>query len=265
MQAGMLAGRGAFGGGALLLAAHWGPSAAPLLLACVVLAVLTVVIVGVPAAAGAAPVARPFAAVREALGVVLRLSVTWRALAFAAVAAAGFEAAGAVAGPYLLDRGLSVAEVGARFELPKVVAMAVGALIGGRLCARWGAGRATFRFQAATALCVLAVAGIDAAGAGGGAATLAGLLALYLAIGAFTAASYTLLMNLTAPRLAATQFSAYMGATNGCEAWATLAVGRLLPAWGYAAALAALAAVSLLALPLVPRPDPAREGGTRAA
>ncbi len=253
MQAGMLVGRGAFGGGALLMAASWGPAAPPQCLIGVVLAVLAVVFVAVPAAAGAARVVHPFTELRAALGAVLRMAITWRALAFALVAAAGFEAAGAVAGPYLVDRGLDSSFIARAFELPKVVAMAAGALLGGRLCDRWGPSRSTFIFQAATAACVLAVAGLDVAGLGGGTATLAALLALYLSIGLFTAASYTLLMDLTSPRLVATQFSAYMGATNGCEAWSTLAVGRLLPAWGYSGALAALATVSLLALPLVPR------------
>lgn len=253
MQAGMLVGRGAFGGGALLLAASFGHAAPPLCLAGVVLVVLVLVWVAVPTGAGAAPVAQPFAELRSALGAVLRLRVTWRALAFALLAAAGFEAAGAVAGPFLVDHGYSSASIARAFELPKVLAMAAGALLGGRLCDRWGPSRATLRFQAATAACVLAVAGLEFAGLGGSVVTLAVLWLLYLSIGLFTAASYTLLMDLTAPRLAATQFSAYMGATNGCEAWSTLVVGRLLPGWGYGGALAALALVSLLALPLVPR------------
>jgi len=257
MQAGMLLGRGAFGGGALLLAGRAGPGAPPLCLAGVLLAVLAVVFVGVPAQAGAARVAQPFAELRAALAAAARQAITWRALVFALLAAAGFEAAGAVAGPYLVDRGLSSALIARAFELPKVAAMVCGALLGGRLCGRLGPSRATRLFQAATAVAVLAVAGLDALGLGGGAASVAALLALYLTIGLFTAASYTLLMDLTTPRLAATQFSAYMGATNGCEAWAGLAIGLLLPHWGYAGALAALAGVSLLALPLVPRLPPA--------
>jgi dipeptide/tripeptide permease len=77
--------------------------------------------------------------------------------------------------------------------------------------------------------------------------------AIYFAIGLFTAASYAWLMDGTDPKLAATQFSAYMGATNGCEIWAVLVVGRLVPWTGYAVAFAAMAVVSLLAIPLVPR------------
>jgi len=252
MQAGMLVGRGAFGGGGLLLASQAGSAAPALFLAGLVTAVLFVVILAVPVNAGAARVMRPWAELRAALGSVMRLGLTWRALAFALTAAAGFEAAGAVAGPYLLDRGLASETIAGAFELPKVLAMAAGALLGGRLSDRWGPSGTTKMFQAATALCVLAVAALDAAGLGGSLWTLVALWSLYLAIGLFTAASYTLLMDITTPRLAATQFSVYMGATNGCEAWATLLIGRLLPVWGYAGAFAAMAAVSLLALPLVP-------------
>lgn len=253
MQAGMLLGRGAFGGGALLAIAHWGPTLPLLCLAGLLLAIVVLVLVAVPIRAGAAPVLRPLAELRSALGSVLRSRITWGGLAFALVAAAGFEAAGAVAGPYLVDRGLTSAEIARTFELPKVLAMVIGALLGGRLCDRWSPRGATLLFQAATAVCVLALAGLDRAGFGGGEATLVVLFLLYLSIGMFTAASYTLLMDITSPRLAATQFSAYMGATNGCEAWATLAIGRLIPQWGYAGSLAALALVSLFALALVPR------------
>jgi hypothetical protein len=94
------------------------------------------------------------------------------------------------------------------------------------------------------------VAAGAAAGAGPG-TVLAVLAGLYVGIGLLTTASYALFMNLTDPRLGATQFSAFMGATNLCEAWAALAVGRLVVAWGYPAAFALLGLVSLGALPLL--------------
>ena len=97
------------------------------------------------------------------------------------------------------------------------------------------------------------VAALDLGGQGGRWPGLVVLVALYFAIGLFTAASYRLLMDLTAPRLAAAQFSAYMGATNGCETWSALAIGRLQPSLGYAGGFALMALISLAALPLVPR------------
>jgi len=65
--------------------------------------------------------------------------------------------------------------------------------------------------------------------------------ALYVAIGLFTASSYALFMDLTDPRLGATQFSAYMGATNACESWSAVLGGRLIASSGYPAAFAVMA------------------------
>jgi hypothetical protein len=42
-----------------------------------------------------------------------------------------------------------------------------------------------------------------------------------------------------------------MGATNACEAWAGFAAGNAAARFGYAPSLAALAAVSLVALPVL--------------
>jgi hypothetical protein len=52
-------------------------------------------------------------------------------------------------------------------------------------------------------------------------------------------------------RLAATQFSAYMGATNLCEAWSVRVAGRMIEARGYGATFALLEAVGLAGLGLL--------------
>lgn len=260
MQFGYQLGRGAFGGGVLLWATAVGPAAPWWALVAVLSVVLVVAAAAVPRSAGAAPSARPLHELGAALVAVARQRVTWQALAFALVAAAGFEAVGALAGPFLIDRGFDVETIARGYELPKVAAMVLGGLCGGWCADRWGAGRATARLQVAFAALVLAVAGSDAAGLGGSWTILAALVGLYFAVGAFTTASYALLMDLTAPRLAATQFSTYMGATNACETWAVMAAGGLVPRLGYAAAFAILAGASLLAIALVPR-DRGRDGG----
>lgn len=58
-------------------------------------------------------------------------------------------------------------------------------------------------------------------------------------------------MRLTDPRLGATRFSAYMGAINGCEAWAGLTAGQLAERFDYPVGFVAVALLSLLALPLL--------------
>jgi hypothetical protein len=75
---------------------------------------------------------------------------------------------------------------------------------------------------------------------------------LYLCIGCLTASSYALFMDLSDPDLGGTQFSAFMGATNLCEAWAVAVAGRLAGEHGYGLAFAALAAVSMTAILLLP-------------
>jgi hypothetical protein len=80
--------------------------------------------------------------------------------------------------------------------------------------------------------------------------------ALYFCIGLFTASSYALFMDLTDARAGATQFTAFMAATNACEAWATWSGGRLAEGGGYALAFGTMSAVSvagLIALALLGR------------
>jgi MFS transporter, PAT family, beta-lactamase induction signal transducer AmpG len=60
-------------------------------------------------------------------------------------------------------------------------------------------------------------------------------------------------MQLTDPKLGATQFSAYMGAINACEAWAGFSAGQLAERFDFPVAFVALAVVSLLAWPLFGR------------
>ena len=78
---------------------------------------------------------------------------------------------------------------------------------------------------------------------------LMGLMVLvYIAIGLFTAASHALFMDLTDPRLGATQFSTFMAATNGCEAWAAWTGGRIAGTLGYGAAFLIMPVIALTGL-----------------
>ena len=80
-------------------------------------------------------------------------------------------------------------------------------------------------------------------------AWMAILAIIYLASGFLICASYTLFMQLSRGDFAATRFSVFMSATNGCEAWAAYAGGRLAGPAGYNGALLALVGASALALP----------------
>lgn len=254
MQVGMLAGRSLFGGGSLLLAAHLGWNGVFIgLIGCVWCSLSLLVFVREPARCEGAD--HPVHAFRNHLMTAGRQRSTWWGLAFALTSAAAFEAAGALAGPFLVDRGVDQKTVGWFFGIVVVAAMMTGAVLGGRLSDRLGRTRAVGWFLAGVVGLILALAAADAFGRPQPpAALILGLLAaLYLFIGLFTAASYALFMDLTDPQIGATQFSTFMAATNGCESWSGWAGGQLVTRGGYALAFAAMSLVSLASLPILRR------------
>ena len=186
-------------------------------------------------------------------------------LAFAMTGGLAFEAVGAVVGPFLIDRGFSRSEVGMVQSL-NVVAMLSGGLLGGWFCDRWPRRIITMGAVIAMAALTGGLAGADVlTGALQAFARPAALVLLYFAIGVFTASSYALFMDLTHPLLGATQFSAYMGATNACESIAAFTVGRLIAAMGYPLAfliMGVLSLPSLLVLARLPRPPGYSSGET---
>jgi MFS family permease len=257
MQAGMLGGRSLFGGGALFVASwlgwHW---IVILLIAWIWLTLAVVVLVRIPDAPAPAHAPDEF---RRALSDALRQRTTWMGIAFALTSAAAFEATGQLAGPFLVDRGVESSTIGLFFGVVVVAAMLGGGLLGGAVSDRWGRRRSVAVFLAGFVATILLLAAADAAG-GTAPAVLLGLLAgMYFFVGLFTAASYALFMDLTDPRLGGTQFSTFMAATNGCEAWSTWTGGRIAGSAGYASAFVALSVASVLSLfvlkHLRPRPD----------
>ncbi len=258
MQGGMLVGRAAFGGATLVLASWLGDRGTILVLAGVLVAVMALVGIGVPADAGRRASGR--APITAGLGDVLRARTTWLGLAFALVGAAGFEAVGAVVGPFLIDHGATQEDAGRFYAGPVVVCMAAGSFAGGWLADRTGRVRAVAFVMAAGAGTIASLALADGLAEAPAVALLTLLGGIAFAHGAFTSSSYALLMDLTDRRVAATQFSAFMGATNACEAWSTNAIGRIAGSGGWSAGtltgypigFLALAAVTLLASALLP-------------
>jgi predicted MFS family arabinose efflux permease len=252
MQAGMLLGRALFGGAALQAEAWVGAEA--VIAALIGLLLLSSAVValarGEPAPApgdAAGALARAFSILRE----VARRRETWLGVAFATLGGGGMEAAGTVAGPLLVDRGFSDAAVGRFFFAPVVVAMALGALAGGRLSDR----RHRRRVAGWLLLVMTGVLLLLALAAREGASSIllmGALCAAYVLFGAFTAASYALYMDLTDPRLGGTQFSSFMAGVNLAAVWAGWVVGALIARFDYPPSLAALALASLVALVLLP-------------
>jgi MFS family permease len=253
MQTGMLLGRSVMGGGALVLAAAFGQAAMIATLVGLIwfsLIVLAVQDDGGHGITGTSPAAGYVAGIRR----VVQHPATWLGFVFALISGAGFEAVGATAGPFMIDRGLTEEQVGYFFSLISVPLMIGGALTGGWVVDRWGkvAACATFLVLLSVAIWIVAVIDLGPM-RGQPIVQFASLALVYAAIGLFTASSYALFMDLTDPSLGATQFSAYMAMTNLCEAWAGFACGRLVAALGYPTAFAIMAGISLSALPLLAR------------
>jgi MFS family permease len=253
MQAGMLLGRAMFGGGALLLSKWVGQPAVVLLLIVVICSSLLLVLFAhlPPHLKLGRTADRPrqvAAHVRSALS----QRPMWFGLLFALLGGAAFKSLEVVYGPFLVDRGYDDAEIGTFSAGPMILLMITGSLLGGRLADRFA--RRTFVALALLSF-VLPIAGLalsDRLWSGErGPHLLFGLSLTALGIGIFTAASYALFMDLTRPSIAATQFSAFMGATNGCESWSSYAIGWIIATAGYPAGMLTMCAVSLAALPLL--------------
>ena len=187
---------------------------------------------------------------RRYLAALVRAPRIWRLAAFALFGGIGFEAAGALLGSWLVDRGLSPAEAG-DFRFVTALLMIGGALVGGRLADRRGARGTAVRQALLLVLLLLLVAVLDAVRAD--AVAMVVFAAVYFGIGGFTAASYALFMQHANGPLAATLFSAFMGLTNGCEALSARLAGLLQVAYGYPVAIALPALLSLPALLLLLR------------
>ncbi len=247
MQVGMLAARALFGGGAILLAAQVGQRAVA-----VALVVAILVPAGILLSARSIAV-RPRAPVRGALRRALRRPATWIGFAAASTLGAGFESLGAMAGPFLLDRGAGEQLVGSFFLLPSVACMAGGAVLGGRLSDAVGRARAAFGSEMVAAFAVLLLGAVAwHLPPGSGLWLCIGLTALtYLSMGLATAGLYALLMERCDERVAATQFALFMAGINVCYVLSTRTLGFLLERMDYGPAFCVMASLSLMALPLL--------------
>lgn len=253
MQLGMLSGRWLFGAGFLLVAHRVDDFTAVLAMIAVIWTTTLVVLLAsdrpdAAAGPGAGRLNMFLATLRDALA----QRQTWLGLLLALVAFAGFKAAGDLAGPFLVDQGLASAEVGWFFSAA-LLAMIAGALIGGRLADGHGPAVTTRRLVLLTAIVIATTSAITASGATAWPWITAGMVGIYACAGLLTASGYALLMRLSDPRLGATQFSAYMGAINACEAWAGFSAGQLAGRLDYPVAFLTIGALSLLALPLLTR------------
>ncbi len=201
----------------------------------------------------------------SSLRAIFRRRATWLGLGIALVAGAGFEAVGGMLGPFLVARGFDKSTV-ALIGTCSILGLVPGSLLGGWAADKLGRRGTLAAFVVLTAAAVAGLATLDLLSRapwsrGTLVAAVALLFAMYAGVGLLTAATYALFMDLSDPRLAGTQFSAFTGATNGCEAWATALAGFIAVRAGYGTAFALAAGLSLLALPLLATIRPALASG----
>ncbi len=253
MQTGMLLGRAAAGGGALVLASYVSDAAVVgTLIFLTTFSLLLLVVVPLPIQAPRVPLAGRWDHVKLVVGGVIRDRNTWQGLLFALLGGAGFKSLEVIYGPYLVDRGFSQQTIGWFSAGPMMGSMIAGSLLGGWLSDRNGSRLCATVALTLISFTVVALATVDAiCRANGNVALLFVLAMVAVGIGGFTAASYALFMDVTRPAIAAAQFSAFMGATNGCESWSSYVSGRVISRHGYPASMLLMSLVSLLALPLV--------------
>jgi len=254
MQVGMVLGRAAFGGVALMAERRLGEDVVlAALIGAIVLSSALAWLAGDAGRPGPSALRQRMASFLDGLRAALGRQTTWLGLGFVTLAGAGMEATSALAGPLLVDRGFDQEAIGRFFALPVVVVTVLGVLVGGRLSDRLP----RVRVAGAALLAVGGSVGLVAVcavpdGTLPPVRLLAALAFAYLLFGVLTAASYALMMDLTDPQLGGTQFSAYMGAVNLCYVWSAASAGRLAGSLDYAQALAILAGASLLGLALLP-------------
>ena len=151
-------------------------------------------------------------------------------------------------GPFLIDRGYSQTQVGQFTATMMIGGMIAGSLFAGQISSRFTQRGflATALMLNLTTIAALAIADFMT-GERMGLHLFVILTAVAFSIGWFTVALYTWLMHLTSPRLAATQFTAFMAASNACEAWSTSLLGSLQVNVGYPVAILILCGISTIA------------------
>ncbi len=263
MQTGMLAGRAIMGGGALILSSHFGDS---FVIVCLI--IFTTFSMGLViafpqqelVALTGSPVQRLSEMGTSIRGMLMRRN-TWLGLLFGGIGGAAFKSLEVFYGPFLIDRGVSQTTIGWFSMIPMIGMMIAGSLIGGWLADRGGVRTTVGSSLAMLSLAVIALGLADQYS--GLSAELYAFPILAIAafgIGVFTASSYALFMDLTEPKIAATQFSAFMGSTNGCESWSSYVSGLIIAGAGYSIAMYIMATVSLLTIPVLFLLRPRRHG-----
>ncbi len=248
MNAGMLIGRSLFGGGTLILAYELGLNYMIGLIVVLIISVMLILIFvkdpGLPIKSK-----NQFEIFKQNFSLAFRNKNTWLAILFALTSAAAFEVAGGLAGPFLTDLKVSQETIGVFFALPVVIAMFIGGLIGGYMSDKIPRKSAVQMFLSGFVVTIIIISVYNfIEPLINDVVFLSAYTVMYFFVGLFTSSSYALFMDLTNPAIGGTQFSTYMAATNGCEAWTVWSAGLIVTGYGYSPAFILMCVVSLLSL-----------------
>jgi len=248
MNAGMLIGRSLFGGGTLILAYELGLHYMIELLIIIIFSVMLVlVLVKEPALVRSSK--NQWELFTNNFALSFRSKNTWLTILFALTSAAAFEVAGGLAGPFLTDLNVNQDTIGLFFAVPVVIAMFTGGLIGGYVSDKVNRKSAVRIFLSGFVFAVLVISLYNLVEINlSELVFLSAYTVMYFFVGLFTASSYALFMDLTNPKIGGTQFSTYMAATNGCEAWTVWSAGFIIAGYGYSPAFILMSVVSILSL-----------------
>lgn len=248
MQAGMLLGRSVFGGAALVFIPKIGlPVTIVLMVTCILCIMLLLPFIKEPA-----KIVDENARVRNFknyLAQTFHQTQTWYTIAFALTSAAALETAGGMCGSFLTDKQVDMESIGFFFGIPVVLAMLLGGLAGGFLSDKISRKKSVSLYVFGFVLVIGTIAVLDLTEPDVSRFTWMVLFAgMYFITGMFTAASYALFMDVTNPKLGATEFSTFMAAVNGCEAWVLWSAGITAASYNYSVAFLVMCLVSLFSM-----------------
>lgn len=241
MQMGQFLGQSAFGGGTILMLKFLSFHTVVSLLILVIFALgiiswRSAILKAAPANLHQSDIKNLFEKFKQAL---------WKksmflGLLFALTVLSAEKAFTGLVGPFLIDRGFSNTIIGTFLAFPAIVLTILGSLSGGYIADRFG--------KKKILLCSVIFMTIFISSAVTwvpNSLLIFNMCLIYFSAGVTITTSYSLLMNLTDPLVAATQFSALMGMINLSESYSVYLVGKLSTAYSYSTALIVTCGISL--------------------
>jgi PAT family beta-lactamase induction signal transducer AmpG len=244
MQMGQFLGRSAFGGGTILMLKYLSFNTVITILISVIFifgffAARTQIFKNAPATYGTMNLETLFSNLKKAL---------WKksifiGFLFALTVLSAERGLLGLMGPFLLDRGFDMITIGTFLALPASILTIIGSLLGGYAADKFGKKVIlTLATLVTTFLIFSAISLVPPQ------LLIPILCLIYFMVGVILTTSCSLLMGITEPMLAATQFSAFMGMMNLCESYSVFIVGNFSTLYSFPFGILVTCGISLLSL-----------------